>query len=635
MRDAAGSERWTLWGRPWDRLLGRRRVLALFLAALIAGFALRAFRLAEPSLRGDEAFSWTIARQDPGAILRFIWEAREPHSPAHFLWMKAWMALAGDSEFALRFHSLFLTSLVAPLVGRWLRSLGQPWGTAGLGMILVSLHPYLIWQSQDARQYGTLAFFGIAEPLALWHALRTRRARDWALFFLIATLGVYYHYNLFIALAAQVLLVALFGRSHWRPAAAAFSAVFLLSVPAMVLAAHALAPYRGTVRTAPGLLEGLSEVARTFAVGTTGAGWPAGLATAFWSLGVVVGAIRWLQASRADGLWMLAHLTVPVLVAFAAAQRRAVFAPHYMIAALPFWIMLASAGIGSLIRGEWRHRALLGAWLLGIGIGTAQSLAHYYFEPRYAKSPPMRELVRALNEAAQPGDYAVITFPDPTFPYYHREGISWGMLPAVQPFQREETIAALERLSQQHDRIWLIPIHLPMWPGSEEVERWLRLRAELLEEEHFGPLRLLAFRPAPRALATMQRAEARWADGVELVAFRLMPEDGISPREVLRISTAWRRWKAVREEHSVFMHLLDAEGRLVAQDDHPVGRGLYPSIAWSDGEIIFERFEIRMPEGLTPGLYRLVVGRYNWETLARVPVGSADHLELSRIEVRP
>lgn len=605
------------------------------LATLGTGFALRMFRLSAFSLRGDEAFSWMIARQDPAAIFRFIWEAREPHSPLHFLWMKAWMALAGDSEFVLRFHALFLTFLIAPLIGRWLQAMGQSRQTAWLGMVLASLHPYLIWQSQDARQYGTLAFFGIAEPLALWHALRTGRRRDWVLFVLIGALGAYYHYNLAILFALQALLVGAFWHHRLRSWGLAQGSILLLGIPGLILAVHALAPYTGTVQRAPALLEGLSHVARTFTVGTTGDGWPATTATLLGALVVGIGGAARFRSSWAEGLWMIGHLGAPVLVTFLAARSRAVFAPHYMITALPFWILLASIGMGQLAAGGWRQHVLLAVSILGIGIGIGQSLGHYYLDPRYAKSPPIRELVRTLDQEAKPGDYVVITFPDPTFPYYHRDGIPWGMLPAYQPFRREETLADLERLASQHNRIWLIPVHLPMWPGSEEVERWLSLHAELLEERAFGPLRLQAFRPPDRALARMRRTEARWADGVELFAFRIEPGGTVSPGATVRISTAWRRWKEVLEEHSVFAHLLDGEGRLVAQDDHPVGRGLYPSMAWSDRELIFERFEIRLPREIPPGHYRLVMGRYNWETLVRVPIDSSDHLELGAIEVHP
>lgn len=133
----------------------------------------------------------------------------------------------------------------------------------------------------------------------------------------------------------------------------------------------------------------------------------------------------------------------------------------------------------------------------------------------------------------------------------------------------------------------------------------------------------------------MRPATARWADGIELVAFRLEPEGAVPRGGRLRVSTAWRRWGEVREEHSVFVHLLDETGRLIAQDDHPVGRGSYPSVAWSGEEILFEYFDLKIPEHVAPGRYRLVIGRYNWETLIRIPVGTSDHLELGIVEVGP
>lgn len=613
----------------------RRAIPVAALALLGAGFFLRVWRIALPSLRGDEAFSWMIARQDPGSILRFIWEAREPHSPLPFLWMKVWIGWAGDGEFTLRFHSLFLTFLILPLVGWWLRSLGRDRAIAIAGMALASVHPYLIWQSQDARQYGTLAFFGVAEPAALLQALRTGRKRDWALFILIGTLGAYYHYNLIILFALQGLWIVAFRRRLLRPWGMAQGAVLMLFLPGAILAGHALAPYSGTAQRAPALLDGLYQIARAFTVGTTGDGLAAAAAIAGWTLAAGIGAWRSFRSSLEEGLWLIGHLAAPIAATFLVARSRSVFAPHYMITALPFWILLAAIGMGELRGGKpWRW-GFLGLCSLGIGLGFAQSLVHYYADPRYAKSPPIRELTAELHRKAQPGDYALITFPDPSFTYYHRDAIPWGMLPSIQPFQRAETLAALERLALQHQRIWLIPIHLPMWPGSEEVERWLRLHAELREEQAFGPLRLLAFRPEARALAEMRPATARWADGIELVAFRLEPEGAVPRGGRLRVSTAWRRWGEVREEHSVFVHLLDETGRLIAQDDHPVGRGSYPSVAWSGEEILFECFDLKIPEHVAPGRYRLVIGRYNWETLIRIPVGTSDHLELGIVEVGP
>jgi hypothetical protein len=51
--------------------------------------------------------------------------------------------------------------------------------------------------------------------------------------------------------------------------------------------------------------------------------------------------------------------------------------------------------------------------------------------------------------------------------------------------------------------------------------------------------------------------------------------------------------------------------------------------------VVFERFELRLPAEIPPGRYLLRMGRYNWETLIRVPVGDQDFIEISTVEVLP
>jgi hypothetical protein len=600
---------------------------------LLLGWVLQLFRITGPSLRGDEGFSWMVARMDVGAILRFIWEAREPHSPLPFLWMKAWMLGAGDSELTLRFHSAFATFLILPLAGVWLYWITRKPLMGAMGIALVGMHPYIIWLAQDARPYGTLAFWGLFQSMILWRALRANRLQGWIAYGLASALALYYHYAMLFVLPLQGMLTLLLWRHRWRGWILSAIAIGIMWAPGAVLAYHALAPYRGTALQAPPPADAAAQVLRVFTVGWTGDGWPARLAVGGALILAGSAVFRLLRRSRKTGIWMLGHLSVPILATWLASQGRAVFAPHYMAAGLPFWItLIALGGWGlSALRPSWLQ--VIPWWMLAVGF--AQSLWHHYALPQYAKSPPVRELVSFLRQKAAPGDHILITFPDPVFPYYYRGDIPWSMLPATQPFHPEEVQERLKELAQRHPRIWLLPVHLPSWPGSEEVERWLVRHADLLEVYPFGVLRLMAFRPLPWALQGMQRKEARWADGVELLGVRVEPTHPSHPGGLLRISTAWRRWGAAPQEHSVFVHLVDGEGRLVAQDDHPVGRGEYPPWAWEPDEVVFERFELRLPAEIPPGRYLLRMGRYNWETLIRVPVGDQDFIEISTVEVLP
>ncbi len=73
--------------------------------------------------------------------------------------------------------------------------------------------------------------------------------------------------------------------------------------------------------------------------------------------------------------------------------------------------------------------------------------------------------------------------------------------------------------------------------------------------------------------------------------------------------------------YSVFVHLVDREGGLLAQSDgHPV-RGLYPTSHWRSTEVVIpDRRSITLPASIPPGRYRLEVGMYLLPTGERLQV---------------
>ena len=90
----------------------------LFLCLL--AFALRAHRLGELSLWYDEGWSVHLARLTPWRALPQIWSSGHTHPPLYYLLLGMWQALAGPSEFSMRFLSLgfgVLTVAVAYRLG--------------------------------------------------------------------------------------------------------------------------------------------------------------------------------------------------------------------------------------------------------------------------------------------------------------------------------------------------------------------------------------------------------------------------------------------------------------------------------------------------------------------------------------
>ena len=90
---------------------------SLWIGSLLAllAFGLRAFELSRQSFWYDEAFSVYLARFDLATITART--AADIQPPLYYYLLNLWMAVAGDSEFAVRFLSLlfgFIAGCTAP-----------------------------------------------------------------------------------------------------------------------------------------------------------------------------------------------------------------------------------------------------------------------------------------------------------------------------------------------------------------------------------------------------------------------------------------------------------------------------------------------------------------------------------------
>jgi hypothetical protein len=75
-------------------------------------------------------------------------------------------------------------------------------------------------------------------------------------------------------------------------------------------------------------------------------------------------------------------------------------------------------------------------------------------------------------------------------------------------------------------------------------------------------------------------------------------------------------------DYTVFLHLRDASGRTAANADAtPTWFTAQPTSMWPRGEgPVWDAHALSLPAGLTPGVYSLVTGWYDWRTGQRLPV---------------
>ncbi len=82
----------------------------------------------------------------------------------------------------------------------------------------------------------------------------------------------------------------------------------------------------------------------------------------------------------------------------------------------------------------------------------------------------------------------------------------------------------------------------------------------------------------------------------------------------------WESLTQTPVDWSVFVHLRNKAGEIVAQKDGPAGGGRYPTSLWDPGEILADELTILLPAELPAGEYSLMVGLYNLADGTRLTV---------------
>ncbi len=248
------------------------RARAALLCTLLAGYGLRVWRLDFQELRGDEAFGYFFSRSPYARIVADTLALREPHPVASYFVQKAWLGLAGDSEFALRYMGVFFSLAAIALIYRLACGAGLPNKVAVLSAALLAISPYAIWHSQDARMYSmSLALTLASSVLALAWLQRPGAARGTA-YVAVSLLALHTHYfAVFILLAQNLYMLAVVVVRSVRPGLwmrwiGLQAALVALYAPWLFTARQLLLGYGGN-GDSPALGEALLRAFSVFGVG--------------------------------------------------------------------------------------------------------------------------------------------------------------------------------------------------------------------------------------------------------------------------------------------------------------------------------------------------------------------------------
>lgn len=557
----------------------------------------------------DEALSLTLAQQPIGSLF-FTLLHNVPSLPPYFLLVHAWEVLAGPSVFAQRWLPAACGVVTAALVWRTARLLGGR-SAAWLALALWFLQPEGFWYDQDVRMYAPLMLFAILAVWALVRALRFDRTVDWLLLSLAVLAALWTHYAGVLLLAALTTVAVGSARSWYavvrRAVWLGWPVITLLPWLWQLRMVDAVATPAGSAwdqatHAASGLLFGFGAPVLPVAV-TVGADVALAVALAA-ALALDRGAIRLIAAL----------IVVPLLLASLAPPLHKLFSDRYLTFLTPLLALFGGLLIVALGR-RWRPAAVLAAFAtFGVGAaGMAVVLApsfHFWYD-----YPAATAYVRRHE---QPGQVFVDNGGTDLSPRYYYQQIDAGRLPVVTlPRYHHDSLQTTEANAAPlaaSDGVWLVRDASGDYDGERVAERALTALFVPDGQWQFRDVTLRYFL-TPRGLATERQLQPApvFGDAIQLASYGVTSTNGDA-----YLSFAWRTLRPVGKDYTVFVHLLDASGRVVAQGDSPPDSGRQRTSHLQAGQTTFDLHRVAIPPDAAS--LQFEVGWYDPKTGQRLPL---------------
>ncbi len=170
----------------------------------------------------------------------------------------------------------------------------------------------------------------------------------------------------------------------------------------------------------------------------------------------------------------------------------------------------------------------------------------------------------------------------------------------------------------------------------EDVERYRRLTREFVSalDRYYAQAQTIGkyeiYSPAP----LLHLQAAKFGGEIAMIGWSIAqsgvqsPESNVQPlTSNLQLSVVWQAQRAMTRRYTAFVHLENARGEKIAQEDREPRDGIYPTTRWGAGEMVREVYTLNVPSDMPRGKYFLKVGWYDSESGERLSVaGSAENV---------
>jgi hypothetical protein len=127
-------------------------------------------------------------------------------------------------------------------------------------------------------------------------------------------------------------------------------------------------------------------------------------------------------------------------------------------------------------------------------------------------------------------------------------------------------------------------------------------------------------------------ARATFEKGLQLDRTRIS-NAAVQAGDPICLELQWSTTNQLPADYTVFVHILDQSGQLVAQSDLQPGGGYAPTSRWPIGQTITDRHGVVLPPALAPGTYQIVIGWYGPDGVRLTSDEGRDTIALSAITI--
>ena len=100
--------------------------------------------------------------------------------------------------------------------------------------------------------------------------------------------------------------------------------------------------------------------------------------------------------------------------------------------------------------------------------------------------------------------------------------------------------------------------------------------------------------------------------------------------QTLQVTLHWRAINPVEESFKVFIHILDQNGDLIAQDDSVPVNWFLPTNVWQPGDVVIDRHQVVLPPDRQVSEIR--IGMYHPESMERLNVLVLDGVDVQSVD---